>query len=63
MAVDLSVALAVFENAKDLPDLVVILGSTRSRTLDQAQVYQAISVFYRNMDTLVSDFQKVGRRL
>jgi len=33
-----------------LPDLAVSLGSAGSRTLEQAEVYQAVSVSYRDMD-------------
>jgi adenosylhomocysteine nucleosidase len=33
-----------------LPDLVVSLGSAGSRTLAQAEIYQAVSVSYRDMD-------------
>ncbi|WP_417803483.1 5'-methylthioadenosine/S-adenosylhomocysteine nucleosidase [Thalassospira lucentensis] len=57
-AINLSVALAELENAKDLPDLVVTLGSAGSRTLEQAEVYQAISVSYRDMDASVLGFEK-----
>jgi adenosylhomocysteine nucleosidase len=41
-----------------LPDLVVSLGSAGSRTLEQAQVYQASSVAYRDMDASALGFEK-----
>jgi adenosylhomocysteine nucleosidase len=41
-----------------LPDLVVTLGSAGSRTLEQAEVYQAVSVSYRDMDASVLGFEK-----
>jgi adenosylhomocysteine nucleosidase len=44
------------ENA--LPDLVVSLGSAGSRRLEQAQVYQAVSVGYRDMDASPLGFEK-----
>jgi adenosylhomocysteine nucleosidase len=46
-------------NAKNaLPDLVVSLGSAGSRTLEQAEIYQAISVSYRDMDASALGFEK-----
>ncbi len=41
-----------------LPDLVVSLGSAGSRTLEQTEVYQAVSVSYRDMDATVFGFPK-----
>lgn len=41
-----------------LPDLVVSLGSAGSRKLEQAQVYQAVSVAYRDMDASALGFEK-----
>jgi adenosylhomocysteine nucleosidase len=41
-----------------LPDLVVSLGSAGSRTLEQAEVYQAVSVSYRDMDATALGFAK-----
>ena len=32
------------------PDLVVSLGSAGSRTLEQTEIYQAVSVSYRDID-------------
>lgn len=40
------------------PQLVVSLGSAGSRTLEQTQVYQAISVSYRDMDASPLGFEK-----
>jgi adenosylhomocysteine nucleosidase len=44
------------ENA--LPDLVVSLGSAGSRSLEQTQVYQTVSVCYRDMDASALGFEK-----
>lgn len=41
-----------------LPDLVVSLGSAGSRTLEQTEIYQAISVSYRDMDASALGFEK-----
>jgi len=41
-----------------LPDLVVSLGSAGSRSLEQAEIYQAVSVSYRDMDATVFGFPK-----
>jgi adenosylhomocysteine nucleosidase len=47
------------QRARDaLPDLVVSLGSAGSRTLEQAEVYQATSVAYRDMDASPLGFEK-----
>ncbi|RTM06363.1 MAG: 5'-methylthioadenosine/S-adenosylhomocysteine nucleosidase [Hyphomicrobiales bacterium] len=43
---------------KALPDLVVSLGSAGSRTLEQAEIYQAVSVSYRDMDASPLGFEK-----
>lgn len=40
------------------PDLVVSLGSAGSATLEQAEVYQATSVAYRDMDASAFGFEK-----
>jgi adenosylhomocysteine nucleosidase len=47
-AVNTTRALAARQSS--LPRLVVSLGSAGSRTLDQCEVYQAVSVSYRDMD-------------
>jgi adenosylhomocysteine nucleosidase len=41
-----------------LPELVVSLGSAGSRTLEQAEIYQAASVSYRDMDASPLGFEK-----
>ena len=41
-----------------LPDLIVSLGSAGSRTLEQAEIYQAVSVSYRDMDASPLGFEK-----
>ena len=41
-----------------LPRLVVSLGSAGSRTLEQTEVYQAVSVSYRDMDASALGFEK-----
>ena len=49
-------ALAEQEAGEGLPDLVVCLGSAGSRTLGQAEIYQAVSVAYRDMDATALGF-------
>ena len=46
----LGAELARLECSGELPDLVIFLGSAGSRRLEQAEVYQAVSVSYRDMD-------------
>lgn len=50
--------LAQLAAANALPDLVVCLGSAGSRRLEQTEVYQAISVCYRDMDASALGFEK-----
>ncbi|WP_117193121.1 5'-methylthioadenosine/S-adenosylhomocysteine nucleosidase [Rhizobium terrae] len=57
-AVVLSHALTRLEATGDLPDLVVSLGSAGSRSLEQAEIYQATSVAYRDMDASPLGFEK-----
>ncbi|MBB3946626.1 adenosylhomocysteine nucleosidase [Rhizobium skierniewicense] len=57
-AVSVATALAELRMRDSLPDLVVSLGSAGSRTLEQAQVYQATSVSYRDMDASAFGFEK-----
>lgn len=57
-AVQGTAALAGFAAAGLLPDLVVSLGSAGSRTLEQASIYQAVSVAYRDMDASPLGFEK-----
>lgn len=54
-AVQLTAALA---GMPDRPRLVVSLGSAGSRVLKQAEVYQATSVAYRDMDASPLGFEK-----
>ncbi|KQY13285.1 5'-methylthioadenosine/S-adenosylhomocysteine nucleosidase [Rhizobium sp. Root482] len=57
-AVALTRALAGLEGGAGLPDLVVSLGSAGSARLEQAEVYQAVSVAYRDMDASPLGFEK-----
>lgn len=57
-AVSLTAHLARLESAGARPELVVSLGSAGSRVLDHAEVYQASSVEYRDMDASPLGFQK-----
>ncbi|SCX31307.1 5'-methylthioadenosine/S-adenosylhomocysteinenucleosidase [Agrobacterium sp. DSM 25558] len=57
-AISLTAALSALHAADQLPDLVVSLGSAGSRVLEQAEVYQATSVSYRDMDASAFGFEK-----
>lgn len=57
-ASQMAAKLARLEAAGDLPDLVVSLGSAGSHVLEQTEVYQALSVSYRDMDASVLGFPK-----
>jgi len=57
-AVRMSVELARLSAENALPDLVVSLGSAGSRRLEQTQVYQTVSVGYRDMDASPLGFDK-----
>ncbi|MBN7807576.1 5'-methylthioadenosine/S-adenosylhomocysteine nucleosidase [Agrobacterium rosae] len=57
-AISLTAALSALHAADQLPDLVVSLGSAGSRVLEQAEVYQATSVSYRDMDASAFGFKK-----
>ncbi|WP_245429053.1 5'-methylthioadenosine/S-adenosylhomocysteine nucleosidase [Phyllobacterium phragmitis] len=57
-AVALSSSLASMAASGSLPDLVVSLGSAGSRSLEQAEVYQATSVSYRDIDASPLGFEK-----
>ncbi|SOC44368.1 adenosylhomocysteine nucleosidase [Rhizobium subbaraonis] len=57
-AVQLTCALAHLQARDSLPDLVVSLGSAGSATLEQAGIYQATSVSYRDMDASPLGFAK-----
>ncbi len=56
--VRLGAELARLEAKGTLPDLVVSLGSAGSRRLEQTEVYQAVSVSYRDMDASPLGFDK-----
>ncbi|CDM56048.1 MULTISPECIES: 5'-methylthioadenosine/S-adenosylhomocysteine nucleosidase [Rhizobium] len=57
-AIVLTRALAQLEQADELPQLVVSLGSAGSAKLEQTEVYQATSVSYRDMDASPLGFEK-----
>jgi len=57
-AVVVTHALANLDAAGMLPALVVSLGSAGSAKLEQTEVYQAISVGYRDMDASALGFEK-----
>lgn len=57
-AVSLTAALSDLNGQARLPHLVVSLGSAGSRTLKQADVYQAVSVSYRDMDASAFGFER-----
>jgi adenosylhomocysteine nucleosidase len=57
-AVEVTAELARLAAAKRLPQIVVSLGSAGSAELEQAEVYQATSVSYRDMDASVLGFEK-----
>ncbi|TPI12449.1 5'-methylthioadenosine/S-adenosylhomocysteine nucleosidase [Mesorhizobium sp. B4-1-3] len=56
--VRLGAELAALKAEGALPDLVVSLGSAGSRKLEQAEIYQAVSVGYRDMDASPLGFEK-----
>lgn len=56
--VRLGVELSWLKSEKTLPDLVVSLGSAGSRTLEQTEIYQAVSVSYRDIDASPLGFEK-----
>ncbi|MDP9571321.1 UNVERIFIED_ORG: adenosylhomocysteine nucleosidase [Agrobacterium larrymoorei] len=57
-AVSLTAALSDLNGQARLPHLVVSLGSAGSRMLEQADVYQAVSVSYRDMDASAFGFER-----
>lgn len=57
-AVKLSAGLAELAGGEGLPAIVVSLGSAGSRVLEQVEVYQAVSVAYRDMDASALGFEK-----
>jgi adenosylhomocysteine nucleosidase len=56
--VRLGAQLSLMKVQKVLPDMVVSLGSAGSRTLEQTEIYQAVSVSYRDMDASPLGFEK-----
>ncbi|PZV34735.1 5'-methylthioadenosine/S-adenosylhomocysteine nucleosidase [Mesorhizobium kowhaii] len=56
--VRLGAQLSLMKSQKALPDLVVSLGSAGSRTLEQTEIYQAVSVSYRDIDASPLGFEK-----
>ena len=56
--VRLGAELARLKAEKALPDLVVSLGSAGSRTLEQTEIYQVVSVAYRDIDASPLGFEK-----
>lgn len=56
--VRLGAELAGLRANASLPDLVVSLGSAGSRVLEQTEIYQAVSVSYRDMDASALGFEK-----
>jgi adenosylhomocysteine nucleosidase len=56
--VAMAAELARLQASDALPDLVVSLGSAGSRTLEQTEIYQAVSVSYRDMDASALGFPK-----
>lgn len=57
-SISLTGALAELKAAGTLPDLVVSLGSAGSRRLKRTEVYQAVSVTYRDMNASAFGFEK-----
>jgi adenosylhomocysteine nucleosidase len=56
--VRLGAELSWLKAQKALPDLIVSLGSAGSRTLEQTEIYQAVSVSYRDIDASPLGFEK-----
>lgn len=57
-AIAITKTLTDLANANKVPDLVISLGSAGSKSLKQAEVYQATSVSYRDMDASALGFEK-----
>jgi adenosylhomocysteine nucleosidase len=57
-SISLTRALTEFKAAGSLPDLVVSLGSAGSRRLKRTEIYQAVSVTYRDMNASAFGFEK-----
>lgn len=56
--VRLGAELSWLKSEKALPDLIVSLGSAGSRTLEQTEIYQAVSISYRDIDASPLGFEK-----
>ena len=56
--VRLGAQLSLMKSQEALPDLVVSLGSAGSRTLEQTEIYQVVSVSYRDIDASPLGFEK-----
>jgi len=56
--ISLTATLSDLNGQARLPHLVISLGSAGSRVLEQAEVYQAASVSYRDMDASAFGFEK-----
>ena len=56
-SISLTRALEELRAARSLPDLVVSLGSAGSRRLERTEVYQAVSVIYRDMNASAFGFE------
>ena len=56
--VRLGAELSWLKSGKALPDIVVSLGSAGSRRLEQTEIYQAVSVSYRDIDASPLGFEK-----
>ncbi|ODT65091.1 MAG: 5'-methylthioadenosine/S-adenosylhomocysteine nucleosidase [Pelagibacterium sp. SCN 63-23] len=54
----IATTLALTERRDTLPELVVSLGSAGSRRLEQCEIYQAVSVAYRDMDASALGFAR-----
>ncbi len=57
-AVNVTAALAKLQSTMQMPQIVVSLGSAGSATLEQAAIYQATAVSYRDMDASPLGFEK-----
>lgn len=57
-AVCLTATLSDLNGQARMPHLIISLGSAGSRRLEQAEVYQAVSVSYRDMDASAFGFEK-----
>lgn len=56
--INTTLALADLKAGNELPDLVISLGSAGSASLEQTEIYQVVSVSYRDMDASPLGFEK-----